>query len=136
MQFCQQGSLENPASPSDFVWESRLLLIKGDGNFSLWFDEKLVKDLSERKLLVFRFNENSLVHSNFRGELKTAEFLKLIPKKVDQPVAWILIGLDGGKKSSGVSVPKPQEIFRTIDAMPMRQSELIKKGNQDNSIKN
>lgn len=126
---------EMPATPADFRWKSRLLIINGEGDCSVWFDEKIQKDLSDRKLMVFHFNEGSLEESNFKGELKAAEFLKLIPKKADQSIYWVLVGLDGGIKSSGVSLPKSGEIFKIIDAMPMRQSELVKKGNQDNSLK-
>lgn len=131
IQFYQPGV---PSTRADFVWENRLIIINGDGDCSAWFDEELLIDLSDRKLLVFHFNEGSLVGSNFEGKLKTADFLKLIPKKSDQPVTWVLVGLDGRKKNSGVSVPKSGEIFRIIDAMPMRQSELVNKRNQDNSF--
>ena len=123
-----------PATPADFRWKNRLVIIHGEGDCSEWFDEKMQKDLSDRKLLVFYFNDGVLVESNFKRELKAADFLKLIPKKADQSIYWILVGLDGGIKSSGVSLPKSGEIFKIIDAMPMRQSELVKKGNQDNSL--
>lgn len=81
------------------------------------------------------FNNGALIESNFKGEMKAADFLKLIPKKGSQPVRWALVGLDGGMKNSGTTVPKSDDIFRIIDAMPMRQSELVKKGNQDNFLK-
>ncbi len=124
----------NPVTPADFVWENRLVIIYGTGDCTAWFDEKLRKDLAERKLLVFHFNKEVLLESNFKGELKTADFLKLIPKKQGHSTAWVLVGLDGGVKKSGHSIPNPGEILRIIDAMPMRQSEVIRKGNQDNSF--
>jgi len=125
---------EMPATPADFRWKNRLVIIYGEGDSSEWFDEKMQKDLSDRKLLVFHFNEGVLVESNFKRELEAVDFLKLVPNKADHSVNWILVGLDGGIKSSGVSLPKSEEIFKIIDAMPMRQSELVKKGNQDNSF--
>lgn len=75
MRFYQTGV---PSTPADFVWENRLILINGEGDCSSWFDEELQRDLSDRKLLVFHFNEGSLVGSNLEGKLKTADFLKLI----------------------------------------------------------
>ena len=126
---------EIPATPADFHWKNRLIIIKGEGDCSEWFDEKMQKDLSDRKLLVFHFEEGVLVGSNFKGELRTVDFLKLFPERSDQNSYWVLVGLDGGRKSSGISVPKSSEIFRIVDAMPMRQSELLKKGNNDNSSK-
>ena len=123
-----------PSTPEDFVRKNRMILIDGEGDCSAWFTDELQKDLSERKLLVMHFNNGALIESNFKGELKATAFLKLIPEKADQSMNWVLIGLDGGIKSSGVSLPKSGEIFKIIDAMPMRQSELVKKGNQDNSL--
>lgn len=113
-----------------------ILIIQSHESQSLWFSDSLKKDLSERKLLVFHFDEGSLVESNFKGDLDTADFLKLIPEKADHSAAWVLVGLDGGVKNSGDSIPNPGEIFRIIDAMPMRQSERLKKVNQDNSSNN
>lgn len=123
--FYQSGS---SFSPADFVWKNRLVIIYGDCDCSKWFSDELQKDLSERKLLVFHFNDGALIESNFKGELKTADFLKLNPKKNDLSVAWVLVGLDGGVKNSENTFPNPEDVFRIIDAMPMRQSELVKKG--------
>lgn len=115
-----------PSTPEDFVWKNRIILIDGEGDCSAWFTNELQKDLSERKLLVMHFNNGALIESNFKGELKTADFLKLIPKKGSQPVIWALVGLDGGVKNSGTTFPNSDQIFRIIDAMPMRQSERVK----------
>lgn len=82
---------------------------------------------------MFHFDQGSLIESNLKGELNSVDFLKLNPKKENQSVVWVLVGLDGGVKKSDYKIPNPVEIFRVIDAMPMRHSELIKKGNQDNS---
>jgi hypothetical protein len=119
--------------PKDFIWKNRIMIIQSTDDQMVWFSESLKKDLLDRKLLVFHFNGGSIVQSNFEGELKTAEFLKLVPEKPGHPAAWVLVGLDGGVKNSGYSIPNPGEIFRIIDAMPMRQSERVRKGNQDNS---
>ncbi len=119
---------EGSFSPADFAWKNRMIIINGDCDCLEWFSDELKKDLSERKLLVFHFNEGSLIKSNFKGELKTADFLKLNPNKNNQSITWVLVGLDGGVKKSENTRPKPGEVFRIIDSMPMRQSELVKKG--------
>lgn len=72
IQFFQPGVSSTPAV---FAWENRLILINGDGDCSSWFDEGLLKDLSDRKLLVFHFNEGFLLGSNFEGKRKTTDFL-------------------------------------------------------------
>jgi hypothetical protein len=119
--------------PKEFVWKNRIMIIQSPDDQVVWFSDSLKKDLLDRKLLVVHFKGGSIVQSNFEGELKTAEFLKLIPEKPGHSAAWVLVGLDGGVKNSGHSNPNPGEIFRVIDAMPMRQSERVKNGNQDNS---
>lgn len=126
IQFHQIGST---FSPADFVWKNRLVIIYGECDCSKWFSNELQKDLSDRKLLVFHFDEELIIESNFKGVLKTVDFLKVNPKKSSQSVSWVLIGLDGGVKKSENTIPNPGEIFKIIDAMPMRQSEIEKKGN-------
>ena len=39
---------------------------------------------------------------------------------------WVLIGLDGGVKLNKEGLPDWEYIFKTIDSMPMRQSEIRK----------
>lgn len=131
IQFNQTG---NSIAPEDFVWKNRLVIVHGECDCSEWFKEKLQSELSERKLLVVHFKKEGLTESNFKGELKRTDFLKLLPKRDNQTITWALVGLDGGVKNSGTTNPKPNDIFRIIDAMPMRQSELVKKENQDNSL--
>ncbi len=131
IQFNQSGS---SFSPADFVWKNRLVIINGECKCSEWFSHEIEKDLYARKLLVFHFIDSILIKSNFEGELKTAEFLELIPQIGRQPETWALVGLDGGVKYSGKTKPFSDEVFRLVDAMPMRQFELPKKQNLDNTV--
>ncbi len=119
--------------PKDFVWKNRILIIQSSGDQAHWLSESLTNDLAERKLLVFVFGRERLEKSNFKEDIEEDDFLKLLPKRDLSSDSWVLIGLDGGVKHSGYSSPNSEEIFRIIDAMPMRQSERIRKGNQDNS---
>lgn len=84
------------------------------------------QELKERKLLVFHFVGNELTESNYPGQVNLASFNKL--NSQEKP-SWYLIGLDGGVKRRGQEMPALKEIFGTIDSMPMRQSELRRKGN-------
>jgi hypothetical protein len=68
-----------------------------------------------------------LVESNFEGKIEEMPFLKKLNQGDGSQEKWVLIGLDGGVKNSGFATPLPDEIFRIIDAMPMRQSEIKRK---------
>lgn len=118
----------NPKSPKDFVWKNRILIIQSIDSESTWFHEDLTQDLEDRKLLIFEFNGDHLVQTNSKEELETSKFLDRLQNSNQKVNQWVLIGLDGGLKNSGSDRPAPNEIFRIIDAMPMRQSEIKKSG--------
>lgn len=118
-----------PIEPRDLVWEKRILVISDSGaNEVDWFADELREDLNERRLLVFVFSGKDLVQSNFDQEINPDSFLRLLIPTKGKLTSWVLIGLDGGKKNEGQSSPNPDEIFRIIDSMPMRQSEIKRKG--------
>jgi len=50
-----------------------------------------------------------------------------------QPGAFnlLLIGKDGGVKYRSTEATNPQQLFATVDAMPMRQSEMRERGKQE-----
>lgn len=91
---------------------------------SLWFDERLKTEIQDRKLLIFHFWEGKLEKSNFAEEIDIAKFLEIPRANTTLKTAWTLVGLDGGVKNSGKDYPLPKEIFKLIDSMPMRQSEM------------
>lgn len=113
-----------PKSPTDFVWENRILILQSYQGDSVWFDDNLKSELENRKLLIFQFEGNKLKRSSFEGEIDASKFLEKLTQRNGSNVAWTLVGLDGGVKKSGFENPKPLEIFKLIDSMPMRQSEL------------
>lgn len=121
-------SLINPISksPKDFVWENRILIIQSNEFEFDWFDKSLDKELKERKLLVFQFEGKVLLKSNCKDEIDPIKFLEKLEIRKSHTNSWALIGLDGGIKNSGNKAPRPSEIFKIIDAMPMRQSEIRK----------
>jgi hypothetical protein len=118
----------SPKSPKDFIWENRILIIQSSDFDFDWFDENLKKDLKARKLLVFQFEKVTLVNTNCEDEVEENKFLEKLNDGKSKSAKWVLIGLDGGIKNTGLKHPAPSEIFRIIDAMPMRQSEIRRSG--------
>ncbi|MFK8041791.1 DUF4174 domain-containing protein [Congregibacter sp.] len=80
--------------------------------------------LNERRLAWFMISGNEL-RSNYVGpvanELRNNILLRLDPAVNDV----ILMGLDGGVKARGDEIDL-EALYGTIDAMPMRRSELRK----------
>lgn len=115
-----------PKSPRDFTWQNRILILESYPGYSIWFEADLQAGLKERKLHIFQLDGSKLVKSTFKGEIDTSKFLEILKPKNNSKMKWVLIGLDGGVKNTGLENPIPSEIFRIIDAMPMRQSEIGK----------
>jgi hypothetical protein len=112
---------------SDFKWENRIVL-----TFDIPSEEfqKIDKfQFIDRKLLFFQFEDANLHQTNFEGEIDATSFLKL---KELYKGEYILIGLDGGVKAYGNKENfSILNLINTIDAMPMRQSEIRKKDNRN-----
>lgn len=118
-----------PKSPRDFAWQNRILILESYPGDSIWFDANIQAALQERKLHIFQFDGSKLSKSTFKGEIDTPKFLEILKPKSNSKMKWVLIGLDGGIKNTGPENPIPSEIFRIIDAMPMRQSEIKNRKN-------
>ncbi len=89
-----------------YRWKNRILLQFGGSPPPLALPEGFV----ERDLVWLEAKEEAL-RKRFR---------------ITKTPVWILIGKDGGEKARWTKPPKPEELFRKIDAMPMRQSEMRK----------
>jgi hypothetical protein len=115
-----------PKTPEDLRWKNRILVISNVQSEGEWFNKANIDFLETRKLLVFYFQNGQLVNSNFPDSIDSEKFLKKLynQKTVEN---WVLIGLDGGIKAGGKDMPNLKAVFQTIDAMPMRQSEIKKK---------
>ncbi|MFC3881840.1 DUF4174 domain-containing protein [Algoriphagus namhaensis] len=111
-------------APKDFRWENRILICYNWEESSKTQVEALGNGFEERRLLYFGFNGEEIRESNFSGEIDESSFLQL---RKNESVKWILIGLDGGVKAFGEQKPEIEEVFKTIDSMPMRQSEIRKR---------
>ena len=108
-----------PKSPQDFVWKHRILIVRQPHSEEFWMKENLTDLLLERKLLVFWFEGDRLIRSNYKGEIDAESFIR----RLSEESSWALIGLDGSTKSIGKSEPVLEEIQKIIDSMPMRVRE-------------
>ncbi|WP_338226414.1 DUF4174 domain-containing protein [Algoriphagus confluentis] len=125
--FVGQDSL----TPRDFVGKNRLLIVVDAGRGEEdWFSKELKSDLGERKLMVFVYSKGNLIQTNCTQLVDPNSFIQQVGQKQAGGKAsnWVLIGLDGGKKYWGVGWPLTKNIFNQIDSMPMRQSEIRRKG--------
>ena len=85
------------------------------------------KELKERDLLLIPVSGARVEYQATKpgdGERLRKNF-----KVPENDFTLILIGKDGGEKYRTSKVVEPAEIFRIIDAMPMRQSEINRQKN-------
>ena len=124
--------LSNDAQQLDkYRWESRLLVLISNNEDTI-ASNKLINEierdtagLKERKLLIFKVYPNyySVESEPIEGE---ALYDKFNPEKVD--FKFLLIGLDGRIKLEESYPLSKEDLYKIIDTMPMRASEL--KGKQ------
>lgn len=114
-----------------YRWENRILLIFADheeakqAQAQIRLFEKEKDGFKERDLLLFFLPANGKTGIPFSGEE-----VKQIRSRFaieGQPFVVILIGKDGGEKLRKEEILTPEELFGTIDVMPMRRSEMRRK---------
>ena len=116
-------------------WENRVLLVLTDNADTSTFLNQ-IKELQEnenglkdRKLIVYQIKEDTfsigLKNEKWQNSLK----LYKTYKSTNSPFEVVLIGLDGGIKLRQNYILTCKKLFKTIDVMPMRKSELKRKGN-------
>lgn len=120
---------DSPKTLDDFRWKNRIVLYFPQ-EADLWVtpDDSILNEIEERKIKYFVIADS--VFSNSEVEF-SADYINKITNRYKigaKKSSWVLIGLDGGAK-----VKKEEEIdwsyiFKSIDSMPMRQSEIRKKG--------
>lgn len=84
-------------------------------------------NLEERKIIVYRVVENK-VKDGFKAdrEWHTASVFKHEYQPQNKTFEIQLIGLDGGLKVRKSELLTIEELFETIDSMPIRQREMRK----------
>lgn len=116
-------------------WTNRILIVKSVDAESNKYQEQVkeftnsTEELIDRKLILYKIVEenftltvykNSTLNSSGKVSRKLAE--SILNEKENFEI--ILIGLDGGIKLQKTEVLTKQELFNTIDAMPMRRNEI------------
>jgi len=113
------------------LWNDRVLLIitpsleNGNSKKQLAELNDNVKALKERKLVVYQITPKAYrtILPKSSGWMENKEFAKRF-FVVKNPLKVILIGLDGGIKLEQNTFLSNNKLFNTIDAMPIRRSEL------------
>ena len=124
---------------SSHQWENRVLVIQCRSDQSEKLHQQLLEfetskqDLVERRLVLYVVIKDKYQFVDFKNE--RGEKIKLT---VDQDIENLkntnalfqiqLIGLDGGVKLEQKFPLESDELFRIIDSMPMRRSEMRRKG--------
>jgi len=109
----------------DLKWEYRIVLyFPEDGNGELFLNDSLQQEIDERKIAYFIFGDSviSNIHTSFSPAY--LQQIENIYKLGYKERMYVLLGLDGGIKLKKEEPLDWTNIFLTIDAMPMRQSEI------------
>ena len=113
-----------------YKWKNRIVIIAAnertdDFRRSVDSMETKAADLNDRHLVVFQVveNGNSFVDSDSLSREHALQILEMVKPNEGETVT-ILLGKDSGEKYRQLGVTDWQEIFRRIDAMPMRQAEM------------
>lgn len=119
-----------------FTWKKRVLLIISDdamnekcrGQIKELFNNE--EGIKERKLLIIEVHKKRyrVIDDNKKWYLSHSLYEKYA--NINDSFQIILIGLDGGIKMREFNIMEAEDIFREIDSMPMRKSELRQIGNQ------
>jgi hypothetical protein len=120
------GEKEN-LTLEDLRWKNRFVIYFPEKYHNPQFDIKsLESEFSERKIIFLSIGEQ--IQSNTEASFDQ-DYLNGLRGKfyiAGTKGNWILIGLDGGIKLNKEGEPDWDFIFKAIDSMPMRQSEIRK----------
>lgn len=126
---CAQAQI---TSLDDFQWKNRLLIIYTADQKSTQLDEQLAEitqiqngyDERDLKVIILKNQKVEIWNSNQNHQLDIEQIIKELNIDEDKPYQNLLIGKDGGVKLKSNSPFSNEKLFRTIDAMPMRQREM------------
>ena len=120
----------------EFQWENRILIIetpnKSNERYQSQMNEfvNLEVDLLDRKMLIIEIVADQYKTTNYLLEQNDTEWKELessSKKSTIETFKVTLIGLDGSIKLEQKDILTKEELFRIIDSMPMRKSELRNK---------
>jgi hypothetical protein len=116
---------EKPKQLEDFLWKNRLVLIFQNSHESNnVLSDSLLKEIKDRKIIYFFIDEGVKSNAEIDFSSSYIKSLKNRYQKGEIKNTWVLIGLDGGIKMRNEEELNWRLIFKTIDSMPMRQSEI------------
>ena len=89
--------------------------------------EKETEKWAERGLLFLEINPDLKVKINgqLTNEVDASEFVKIFPSNPEEYLV-VLIGKDGSEKHRSFKAIPNSLLFEIIDAMPMRQTEIMR----------
>ena len=115
-------------------WKERILVVKSNEADNEVLQKQLEQfkgaeaGLKERKLVLYVIRDSEYDFVDYTadlnredGQLKEGAIQRLFKSSKDFEV--LLIGLDGGVKLRQTEILTREELFRTIDSMPMRRSD-------------
>lgn len=117
-------SSDKPKNLEDLRWKNRIVLFFQDEGASLELPDSLLSEMEERKIAILYFQEKLSSNIDLDFDAPYIQYLEKKYRMGTKSNCWVLIGLDGGvkmRREEGINWPL---IFGTIDAMPMRQSEI------------
>ncbi|MEN2283204.1 DUF4174 domain-containing protein [Algoriphagus sp. SE2] len=132
-------SPSNAQSLSSHQWKDRIIIIQSDESSSQLLKSQILElkkheeGLEERRLVIYQVNSDQ-IKKRFDPKERWQKIDKSF-KQIQNPSAGfeiILLGLDGGIKLRKTELLTCDELFRTIDQMPMRRSEIRRKKDFDN----
>ena len=131
-----QVTTAQPSALEAYTWKKRVLLVfTAHLKYDLYQEqinafEQATTGVLDRDLVVFRIVGNE-GYTPDRKRLTKSQNQQLRKYYNVPPIQFqvILIGKDGGEKMRTIQQTMDvKQLFRTIDAMPMRRSEMRKKG--------
>lgn len=113
----------------DLKWKKRVLLVfpnMDEGNFEWEVNDSLSTEIEERDLVYFMMADTTIrTNSEYAFSLDYQEELLKRYALGSRKSCYVLIGKDGTSKvRKEQDVVNWEELFATIDAMPMRQREM------------
>ena len=123
----------SPSFLEKVLWKNRIVIAfmpaieSSHSNAQSKNYEKETEQWAERDLLFIEINPDLKVKINgqLTNEVDASEFVKIFPSNPEEYLV-VLIGKDGSEKHRSFKAIPNSLLFEIIDAMPMRQTEIMR----------
>ena len=123
----------SPSFLEKVLWKNRIVISfmpaieSSHSNVQSKNYEKETEQWAERDLLFIEINPDLKVKINgqLTNEVDASEFVKIFPSNPEEYLV-VLIGKDGSEKHRAFKAIPNSLLFEIIDAMPMRQTEIMR----------